>query len=138
VLLFQQGVLDAGGNIVREKALPKNIPTIPEFYQQIYGKEPSGPFFEVYKLLLGTRTFSQTLLLPPKTPAEVVNICRKAAIDMVKDPKFLDDAERTLPGSAHWFGEDLARSFPAGVSAKPETVKFMKGFFTEKYGVAFD
>ena len=137
VTIFQAGILDPSGNIVREKVVP-NIPTIAEFYRQIYGKAPSGPVWEVYKLLMGTRTFSQTLLLPPKTPAEMVNICRKAAIDMVKDPKFLDDAEKLAPGGSHLLGEELARIFPAGVSGNPETVKFMKDFFMEKYGVVFE
>ncbi len=138
VPLFQQGVLDAAGNIIREKPLP-HFPTMPEFYQQIYGKAPSGPAFEAYKLVMTLRTLaSQTLLLPPKTPAEVVNICRKAAIDMVKDREFLDDMERLLPGGTHLFGEDLARIFPAGVSGKPETVKFLKDFLAKKYGVVFD
>ncbi len=137
VPLFQTGILDASGNIVREKSVP-NIPAMPEFYQQIYGKAPSGPVFEAYKFLLGTRTFSQTILLPPKTPAELVNICRKAAIDMVKDPKFLEDAERLAPGGSHMFGEGLARVFPVGVSGNPETIKYVKGFFMEKYGVVFD
>jgi len=59
-------------------------------------------------------------------------------MDMLKDSKFLDDAEGILPGGTHFFGEDLERIFPAGVSGSPETVKFMKDFFTEKYGVRFD
>ncbi len=137
VPLFQTGVLDAGGNIVREKSVP-SMPTISEFYQQIYGKPPSGPNYEAYKLLVGTRTFSQILLLPPKTPAEVVNIYKKAVMDMVKDPKFLDDAERLTPNAVHLYGQEMERIFPSGVSGKPETVKFIKNFLTEKYSVVFD
>ncbi len=137
VPLFQTGILDAGGNIVREK-LVSHIPTMPEFYRQIYGKAPSGPAFEVFKLIVGLRTFGQALLLPTKTPAEVVNICRKAVSDMVKNRNFLDDAEILSPDGIHLFGEDLVRIFPAGVSGSPETVKFMKDFLNKKYDVVFD
>jgi len=57
---------------------------------------------------------------------------------MVKDPKFLEHAEKLVPHAPHSAGDDLARGFPKGVSGAPELVKLIKKIFTEKYGIAFD
>lgn len=134
VPLFQTGIMDAGGNIVREKAV-SNIPTFPEFYNQVYGRAPSGPAFEVYKLVASMRTLNGIISLPPKTSAGVVDIWRKAAVTMVKDPKFLDDAVN--PGATYLVGEDLISAFRAAIP-RPAVVEYMKNFLTEKYGVRFD
>jgi hypothetical protein len=57
---------------------------------------------------------------------------------MVKDPKFIKDAERLNPGAPHFYGEELVRGYPAGVSGSPDTLKYMRNFLTEKYDIRFD
>ena len=134
-MIFQTGIYDDEGNIIRE--IP-DAPTVPELYEQVHGKKPSGPVWEVYKLVVGTRTYGKTLLLPPNTPEEITKIYSDATLKMVKDPKFLKEAEKLIPGTPHFFGEKLARNYPKGVGGDPKTLKYMKKFYTEKHGVVFE
>ncbi|MDI7259735.1 MAG: hypothetical protein QME90_07430 [Thermodesulfobacteriota bacterium] len=137
VLLFQSGVLDENGAVVRERSVP-GVPTAPELYEQIYGKKPSGKVFEAYKVVVGSRTYGKCILFPKDTPAEIMGILRKAAIDMVKDPMFLKESEMQNPKAPHYFGESLARSYPAGVSAAPEVIDHMREYLEKEYKVAFE
>lgn len=137
VPIFQQGIVDKQGNVVREPAAPP-VPTVKELYQQVHGKEPSGIIWKVNYLIIGIRTFGKTVLMPKQTPAELVEVCRKAFIEMVRDPKFLEDAEKESPGAPHLTGEDLARVYPPGVVAPPDVIQFMRKFLTERYDVRFD
>jgi len=135
VVIFQTGVYDEDGKIIRE--IP-DVPTVPELYEQIHGKQPSGPDWEVYKLVVGQRTYGKTLLLPPNTPKEITKIYSDATAKMVKDPAFLKEAEKLIPGSPHLFGEKLIRSYPEGVGGDPKILDYMKKYYIENHGVVFD
>ncbi len=135
--VFQGGLLDSKGNLIREKAAP-DIPTPAELYQKIHGRSPSGLVWEAYKLVAGSSTYNKTVLLPPNTPKEYVDIFRKASIEMVKDRAFLEESERMNPGSPHMVGEELAIGYPKGVSGPPEVIQFMRKVLTQKYDAVFD
>ena len=137
VPLYQSGIMDEKGNVVREPAAP-DVPTVPELYEQIYGKKPSGPIWEVYKLVVGAHTFGKTLIFPTQTPEEILKIYKDAVAKMVKDPVFLKESENASPGAPHYFGKILTSQYPAGVSGTPELVNFMKKVALEKYDVVFD
>lgn len=88
--------------------------------------------------MVGLRTFGKALLLPKATPADLLEGCRKAGMEMVKDPKFLAEAERDSPGAPHFTGQELARAYPTGVAGPPEVVEHIKRIYAEKYGVRFN
>ena len=136
VPIFQSGILDDDGNVVREKAAP-DVPTVPELYEQIHGKKPSGPVFEAYKLMVGGRVYGKALVLPKNTPADIVKIYEKAVAKMVKDPKFLKEINKLNPGAPHLFGKALKRNYPAGVSGPKEVVQYMKEILSKKYKIKF-
>lgn len=136
VPIFQSGILDEKGNVIKD--VP-DIPTVPELYQQIHGKTPPpGLVWEMYKLMVAGRTFGKMLLLPPKTPVDIVNVFRKAAVDMVNSSEFRDESEKLEPGARYLVGEKLANSYLAGIAARPEVVEFTKKVQKEKYGVALE
>jgi len=136
VPVFQSGLLGDDGNIVREPAAP-DIPTVPELYEQIHGKKTSGPVFEAYKLMVGGRVYGKSILLPKNTPQDIVDIFHQAVARMIKDPIFLKESEKMSPGAPHYFGKELIRNFPGGVSGPQEVVQFMKEVLSKKYGVRF-
>jgi tripartite-type tricarboxylate transporter receptor subunit TctC len=136
VPVFQSGILDDDGNVIRESVVP-DVPTLKELYEQAYGKSPSGLTWEVCRLFTATRAFGKYAALPKDTPAEIVDTLRKSVEAMVKDPGFLKDAERINPGAPHIIGKSLVRNYPSAVQGSPETVQYMKKFFKEKYDVAF-
>ncbi|MDI7258771.1 MAG: hypothetical protein QME90_02495 [Thermodesulfobacteriota bacterium] len=135
--VFQSGILDENGNVVREPAAP-DVPTVLELYKQIHGKDPSGPVWEVYKLMVKTRTYGKAIVFPPGIPPQAADLLRKAAVNMVKDEKFLKESEKINPGAPHYVGEAFVRSYPKGVTGSPEVVKFMKKVLVEKYAVVVD
>ncbi len=56
VPLFQCGVPNEKGDIVRDSGLSVDIPTVNELYEKIYGKLRSGITFEAYKVLVVAKT----------------------------------------------------------------------------------
>ncbi len=86
---------------------------------------------------MGSRTYGKTLVLPQKTPANIVDIYRQAVAQILKDPKFLEESERLSPQATHLTGDVLVQGYPKGVQGAPEVVTFIRKVFTEKYGVIF-
>jgi hypothetical protein len=138
VPVFQSGLLDAEGNVVKETSAPP-IPTPVELYQQIYGKQASGPVLDAYKVVVGgSRTYAKTFVLPKGIPAEILSILHKAVAEMVKDPKYLDEYEKENSGSPHLLGATLIKGYPVGVSGPKEVIELIKKTYTERYGVVFN
>lgn len=137
VAVFQGGILDVEGNVIRDPASP-DCPTVSELYEEIYGKQPTGPAFEVYKRLAGLATYSKALLFPPDTPQDILDILSQACIDLAKDKDFLDVAERLVPGAPHFVGEDVAKGFPIGIAMSAELTQHMQKVLSEEYGLVFD
>lgn len=135
--LFQSGILDSQGNVVREPAAP-DAPTVAELYEQVYGKKPSGPVFESYKLLVGIATYGKGFLLPKGVPEDIASVYEAAVAEMIKDPKFLKEMESMNPRAPHLFGKDLVRNYPKVALGDPEVAKFMRKILLEKYKMSFD
>lgn len=134
--LFQSGILDPDGNVIKESKIPP-LPTTKDLYELIYNKTPSGPAWDAFKLSLASRAYDNTVLMPPTTKLEYVRIMGKAFEDMAKDPEFLKEADRLAKGATHIVGEPLTRGYAARISGSPETVQFMKRYLSEKYDVRF-
>lgn len=135
--IFQLGLLDAKGDIVKEPAAP-NVPTVKELYEQIFGKAPSGLAWDTLVNQAGMRTVAKGLVLPPQTPKDLAELVTKAAVEMTKDPKFLEEADKLNPNAPRLAGENLTAGYRLGVSARPEVIQYMKKVFLEKYQVVFE
>lgn len=137
VPVFQTGLLDSDGNIKKEPAAP-DVPTVPELYEQIYAKKPSGPILDAYKLVVGgSRTYAKVIVLPKGTPDEILRVLNKAIEEMVKDPKYLNEYEKENSGAPHLLGTALVKGYPIGVSGPKEIIDFIKKTYSERYGVVF-
>ncbi len=134
VPILQSGILDAKGNVIRDRMLP-NVPTIPELYKEVQGQLPSGPLWEACKsILIGPRAFSKYLLYPPKTPEPILAIGRKAIRQMMNDKAFKEEAAKLSPGD-FLLTEDAPGVWESVVSPPPQVVAYAKKMLTEKYGV---
>jgi hypothetical protein len=68
--LMSFGQLDDKGNIIRDPAVP-DLPTVPEVYEKIKGKKPSGKFWETYKVFMPSAFAVQKILwVKADAPAE--------------------------------------------------------------------
>ena len=77
--LMSFGQLDEKGNIIRDPAVP-DLPTVPEVYEKINGKKPSGRFWETYKIFMPSAFAVQKILwIKGDAPAEVLRVYYAAA-----------------------------------------------------------
>ena len=93
--MWQSGVLQQDGRILRSATVKGDVPTLFEVYRERYGKDPSGDAWESWKALsLGLAKLTRTLVLPPGTPSDRIETLRKGIKQMAQDPKFVSDWER--------------------------------------------
>ena len=98
----------------------------------------TSPAFKAFKTVAVVRSYGKAFLFPKGTPRELVDIVQKAAVEMIKDPAFTKEADMLNPGAPRYAGVEAARVYRAGIQADPESVKYMKGILTEKFGVKFE
>ena len=136
--LSQGGLLDDKGNIVRDPGLP-NVPTVPEIYEEYYGKPLPEMQMAVYKgIVVAPRVFGKSYHLPPGTPDHILTIWDKAVKEMTKDPEFLEAFDKVAPGRAPFlFYKDDPEVWKAVCRVSPEVLEYTKKL-AEKYGAVFD
>jgi tripartite-type tricarboxylate transporter receptor subunit TctC len=138
VPLFTFGVVNEEGQIERDPALP-DVPTVPEFYKAVNGKDPSGPAFEAWKSLMSVSVpLSKSWNLMEGTPKDVIEAWRTAAkkvyAEVTKDPKgqkifgpyknimsdaairIRDDGTKLSPAAAKWLGNYVKVRYDVDIS----------------------
>lgn len=140
VPLFQLGVLDAQGKILREPGLPPDIMTGEELYVKLMNKPPSGQPWDAYRgLLAGTRAYTRMLHLPPGTPDDIKRAYFEAAEKMIKDADFHKVADPMVGKNAPWgAGEAYDKQFKANFGMDPKVVEWLKDTLSKKYGVVVE
>ncbi|MCB4771572.1 hypothetical protein LGR54_23455 [Ancylobacter sp. Lp-2] len=135
--LFAQGILD-GDNLVRDPANP-DLPTIAEFYKELYGEPPSGPAWDAYKQVIrAIGNGGKILMIHKDTPPEAEAALLKAFADVQKNPEFEKNAQAALEGYGFTFGEGLQENVQAIVDIKPETKQWMRDLYKRDYGMKFN
>jgi tripartite-type tricarboxylate transporter receptor subunit TctC len=97
-VLMSFGQLNESGEVVRDPNFP-DVPTVPEAYEQLHGKKPTGEKFEAYKTLLGlTYTYQKGLWVPRETPDKAVTLLRESSEKLGTDQEFQNKAAKVLGG----------------------------------------
>lgn len=136
--LMTFGVLDEGGNIVRDPAVP-DLPTVPEVYEKLRGKKPSGRFWEAYKAFMPAGFAVQKILWARgDVPAEAARAFYEAADRLQKGKEFLAKAETVLGGYPLLRGDRLEKSIHQAFRIDSETREFVKDWVRKKYNVKLD
>jgi hypothetical protein len=96
VVLFHHPVMGLDGGPVGNPALLKRgMPTFFEFYQQAFGKPPSGPKHEALFLMNDISTKMQRgVFLPKGSPMEAARELRQAFHALEKDKDFIEDFKK--------------------------------------------
>lgn len=89
---LQRGELTAAGAFKRNAQLP-NVPTMVEVIGEMSPAALKGSDFAAYRSVVGSMAVHYSFVVPPKTPAAVVEVLRKAVADGMEDP----EARRTIP-----------------------------------------
>jgi len=121
VQVWQSGQVTGDGKIVRAKTVNPNTPTFEEAYRSVYGKDPSGPLWEAFRMVYNEvhSTLTRTLVLPPNTPPDVVSTLREGIESMSNDPAFVKDWEKV-------FGQEFAGARVPALEAQKVLTEIMK------------
>jgi len=106
----------------RDPRLP-DVPTIYELMDQYKARESAR---RLATLVLAAGDFGRPYVLPPKTPADRVNIFREAFAKAIKDETVLADAVKRQLEIDPTFGEELEKLAKEVVGQPPEVVARMR------------
>ena len=95
----------------------KKLPDVPTVLELVENERDRNAL----KLIASTSTVGRAFMSTPEAPMERVEILRRAFDALVKDPKFLAEAEKRRLGVDPMSGEDL-RAIVADVMRQPEDV----------------
>ena len=136
--LMTFGQLDDNGNIVRDPAVP-DLPTVPEVYEKLKGKKPSGRFWETYKVFMPSAFAVQKILwVKGDAPAEVLRVFYAAADHLGKDKEFLTKTDKVLGGYPLLRGDRLEKTIQQAYQIDTETQRFVREWVAKKYRVKLD
>ena len=136
--LWQSGVYDPKGRLVRQGGVIADVPTIKEFYEKIYGKSPSGPAWDAMSAyILCNRTINKSLLFPPGTE-KYAAIVRKAAVKMAKDPAFQKEAKKIFLGAPVYTGEDATNIIKTSNEKAKAVRAWLQEWLGKGWGVKFE
>jgi tripartite-type tricarboxylate transporter receptor subunit TctC len=136
--LMSFGQLDDKGNIVRDPAVP-DLPTVPEVYEKLKGKKPSGRFWETYRVFMPSAFAVQKILwVKADAPAEVLRVFYEAADRLGKDKEFLAKTDKVLGGYPLLRGDRLEKTIQQAFQIDAETQRFVREWVGKKYRVKLD
>ncbi|UCH21418.1 MAG: tricarboxylate transporter [Deltaproteobacteria bacterium] len=133
--LMSWGALDANGNIVRDPVEP-DLPSMPEAYEMLYGKKPSGPGFNAWKaFFIAGFGMQKAMWLPEKTSKDIVATYRDAAAKVIADPEFKEVVEKSLGGYPQLAGKDAESAFDKVLSVPKKDRDWLINWIETKYDV---
>lgn len=138
MLLFQTGLVDEKGNLVKDSNLPPML-TYSELHEKINGKPPSGLAWDAYKAVIAAaQNFNRNLLLPPGTPDGMIRAYWDASAAMVKDPEFGTVIDSVIGKGVVWgVGETYHNTFKQNFGMKPEIRDWLIAAL-KKYNIAVE
>ncbi|MBI2857799.1 MAG: hypothetical protein HYX90_01870 [Chloroflexi bacterium] len=135
--LWQSGLLDDKGDLGRDPTMP-DIMTVAELYEKLNNKPPSGIAWDTYKSMAGAlRSYDNSFLLPPGTPADIVRVHWDAFGKMVKDVEFHKEVDPLVGKNAPWkTGESLDKGYKLQFGKIDQRIMgWLKETMSTKYGV---
>lgn len=93
--IFQSGMLEVDGSIVRSPTVHPNVPTFYETLEEAHGKAPTDiRWIALRYMSLGLNPLKRTLLMPPGTSEVHVRTLREAIEQMARDSEFVMQWEK--------------------------------------------
>lgn len=137
VPLFSWGVLDAQGNAARDPTFP-DIPHFAEAYAMMNGRPPSGLAFDAYTAF-STAGFGaqKPVMLPPNTPAHIVETYKAGFASMMTDPELLANKDAALGEYVQATGDAIGPLYRLGTTIAPEAREWVRNYLTTNHNVRF-
>jgi tripartite-type tricarboxylate transporter receptor subunit TctC len=130
--LYYTDLVAPSGEVLVSRDVPELLP-FTYYYKEIFGKLPSGIKYEALKAAnMSSTNMTRMVLMPPKTPPEVIAILRSAFESLAKDQDFLADAINTMRFHPRFeVGEAGERMFKLASQASPEVVNFLRQYIEQ-------
>ena len=131
--LYYADLIDADGEVTDSPDVPE-LPSFTKFYQQIFGKPPSGIKYDALKAanIAGTN-MTRAILLPPGSPKEAVAALKLAVTSLSKDDEYLTDALKVMRFRPRFeMGEGGDRLYQRATRISPELGKFIRQFIEQE------
>jgi tripartite-type tricarboxylate transporter receptor subunit TctC len=136
--LMTLGQANEAGEIVRDPAA-LDLPTVPEVYERVYGKKPSGPHWEAYKnFLTVSYAYQKILWVKPEAPPQAIDALFKAADRLLEDASFQKKAEKILEGYPLQRGDRVEKAVRQAFQISTATRQFVKEWLQRKYNIKVD
>lgn len=135
VPLFSYGTFDDKGKLVRDPTFPE-LPTFLEAYQMAYGKPPT-PGIELsawMAFFAAGYGMENIMFLPEGTPADIVAAYRKAAEEVVADPKFIADSQAQLGVYKQFVGASAERMLGVVLGLNDAEKNWIKDWLRKDFG----
>ena len=134
-VLMSFGQLNESGEVIRDPNFP-DVPTVPEAYEQMHGKKPTGEKFEAYKTLLGlTYTYQKGLWVPRETPGKAVTLLRESSEKLGTDQEFQDKAAKVLGGYPLVADAGMADRVRDAYTVSSSVRSYVKELLESKYDI---
>jgi len=135
VPLFSWGILDAGGNFVRDPNFP-DLPHFAEFFEAATGSPPSGPAWEAMRVMLIAGFAAQKFtVLPRATPAAIVETYRAAYRAMFRDPDYLANRGTTIGEYDETTDATCEAAYRAATTIAPEARAWIQAWLARRFNV---
>jgi tripartite-type tricarboxylate transporter receptor subunit TctC len=133
--LWYYPLKDEKGNFVKSPTI-SDMPTFIDVYKEIYGKEPSGPYWEALKFLLDLRgTVTNVFVGPPNMNKNALAALRTGFGKMIRDPGAIADQKKSIGFNYKPVSIAVAEKFVAGLkNVDPNVVKFWKDYIAQATG----
>jgi putative tricarboxylic transport membrane protein len=137
VPLFQAGVFDDNGNLVRDPGFPA-IPTMQEVARQALGKDPSGPAWEALKTLIAAGVSVQKVLwVQNKVPPQRIHDLDAAVASMMKDSEFKQAISKVVTifhaEPVLWAGPDAKRAARRVQDVDAHALQYIRQYLKERW-----
>lgn len=135
--LFQSGIHDASGKVIRDSTLP-DVLTGQELYEKVLGKPPSGMGWRAYNMIVAlSSSYDHMMHLPPGTPDSIVRAYWDAAGQMLKDREFIEIMGRlNMKLTAGEPAEKGFKTVLGGIDSS--VVDWLKDVLAKKYGIVLE
>ncbi|WP_249869163.1 hypothetical protein [Oceanobacillus saliphilus] len=134
--LYSFGHFDSDGNIIRDPAFP-DLPNLKEFYEEVYGKEPSGEIWDAFEVVASRGfTIQKVLWTKNETPEEAIRLLQEGAENLAADPSFVEDGEDVLGGYEPVVGQELVDLIASIIQPEldPDIEAWIFDYLAENFG----
>lgn len=136
--VWSYGVINENGDLVRDPDLP-DVPTFPEFYENVKGMAPSGAAAEAQKAFMNAKVMlSKSVMLPRGTPDNIRQVYIDALMAVTSDPEVAEKLPREIGSMPLNFGDETQRALALGTSMDPEVREWVKTFLKERFDTDLD